>query len=84
MEELLKTTGLKTARQKYTYRTPGKDTVGENVYGVLQGPRADATEAVVLVASWETVNGEINQSGVALALTLARYFKSMGPLYGLA
>ncbi|GME35539.1 Gaa1-like GPI transamidase component [Neofusicoccum parvum] len=75
LEELLKTTGLKTARQKYTYRTPGKDTVGENVYGVLQGPRADATEAVVLVASWETVNGEINQSGVALALTLARYFK---------
>ncbi|KAK0658626.1 GPI transamidase component GAA1 [Lasiodiplodia hormozganensis] len=75
LEELLKSTGLKTARQKYTYKTPGKDAVGENVYGVLQGPRADATEAVVLVASWKTVNGEINTSGVALALTLARYFK---------
>lgn len=79
LEEILKSTGLKTARQKYTYKTPGKDAVGENVYGVLQGPRADATEAVVLVASWKTVNGEINTSGVALALTLARYFKSMRP-----
>ncbi|EKG10631.1 Gaa1-like GPI transamidase component [Macrophomina phaseolina MS6] len=75
LEELLKSTGLKTARQRYAYKTPGKDIVGENVYAVLQGPRADATEAVVLVASWETVKGEINQSGVALALTLARYFK---------
>ncbi|KAF4305131.1 Gaa1-like GPI transamidase component [Botryosphaeria dothidea] len=75
LEELMKSTGLKTARQKYSYKTPGTDVVGENIYGVLQGPRADATEAVVLVASWKTVKGEINQSGVALALTLARYFK---------
>lgn len=75
----MKSTGLKTARQKYSYKTPGTDVVGENIYGVLQGPRADATEAVVLVASWKTVKGEINQSGVALALTLARYFKSTLP-----
>ncbi|OJD38081.1 gpi transamidase component gaa1 [Diplodia corticola] len=75
LEEILKSAGLKTARQKYSYKVPGKNVVGENVYGVIQGPRADATEAVVLVASWETVDGEINQSGVALALTLARYFK---------
>lgn len=72
----MRSTGLKTARQKYEYRTPGKDVMGQNTYGLLQGPRADATEAVVLVAAWETTNGEINQSGVALALTLARYFKS--------
>ncbi|KAL1383565.1 Gaa1-like protein [Phyllosticta capitalensis] len=75
LEELMRSTGLKTARQKYEYRTPGKDVMGQNTYGLLQGPRADATEAVVLVAAWETTNGEINQSGVALALTLARYFK---------
>ncbi|KAK7540695.1 Gaa1-like protein [Phyllosticta citribraziliensis] len=75
LEDLMRSTGLKTAHQKYEYRTPGKDAVGQNTYGLLQGPRADATEAVVLVAAWETTKGEINMSGVALALTLARYFK---------
>ncbi|KAF2087201.1 putative GPI transamidase component [Saccharata proteae CBS 121410] len=75
LEEILKSAGLKVARQRYEYKTPGKEAKGENVYAVLQGPRADATEAVVLVAAWETVDGEINNSGVALALTLARYFK---------
>jgi GPI-anchor transamidase subunit GAA1 len=48
---------------------------GENIYALLQGPRADATEAIVLLAAWRNVKGEENQSGVALVLTLARYFK---------
>ena len=48
---------------------------GENVYGVLQAPRGDATEAIVLVAAWKSIEGEVNRNGVALALTLARYFK---------
>lgn len=47
---------------------------GENVYAVLQGPRADATEAMVLIGAWRNMKGEINYSGVALVLTLARYF----------
>lgn len=45
------------------------------MYAVLQGPRADATEAIVLVAAWKNMAGELNNSGVALVLTLARYFK---------
>jgi glycosylphosphatidylinositol transamidase len=45
------------------------------VYAILQGPRADATEAIVLVAAWKNMAGNVNHSGVALVLTLARYFK---------
>ena len=48
---------------------------GENVYSIIQAPRGDATEAIVLVAAWKTINNEANLNGVALALTLARYFK---------
>ena len=42
---------------------------------MLQGPRADATEAIVLIAAWKNMNDEVNYSGVALVLALARYFK---------
>lgn len=45
------------------------------MYGILQAPRGDATEAIVLVAAWKSMEGELNRNGVALALTLARYFK---------
>ncbi|KAL8679755.1 MAG: hypothetical protein Q9186_003971 [Xanthomendoza sp. 1 TL-2023] len=67
--------GLKAARQKYFYQAAGSFHSGENVYAVLHAPRGDATEAIVLVAAWINMDGELNQSGVALALTLARYFK---------
>jgi hypothetical protein len=46
------------------------------VYSVIHAPRGDATEAIVLVAALRTVDDELNVNGVALALTLARYFKS--------
>jgi glycosylphosphatidylinositol transamidase len=48
---------------------------GENIYAILQAPRGDATEAIVLVAAWKNAANETNANGVALALTLARYFK---------
>ena len=47
------------------------------MYSILHAPRGDATEAIVLVAAWRNMDEELNQSGVALVLTLARYFKSM-------
>ncbi len=47
----------------------------QNIYGILQAPRGDATEAIVLVAAWDTVEGHFNRNGVALALALVRYFK---------
>ncbi|MCJ1324631.1 Glycosyl phosphatidyl inositol protein transamidase complex subunit [Thelotrema lepadinum] len=75
LEEILKSSGLKVATQKYKYRAGGNEYGGENVYAVLHAPRGDATEAIVLVAAWKNMEDQLNQSGVALALTLARYFK---------
>ena len=75
LREILKSSGLKIASQKYAYSAAGVSYAGENVYAVLHAPRGDATEAVVLVAAWRNMEDQLNQSGVALALTLARYFK---------
>jgi hypothetical protein len=46
----------------------------------LNAPRGDAEEAIVLVGAWRNVEGVLNRSGVALVLTLARYFKSISTL----
>ena len=64
-------------RQNFTYMSSGNTYAGENVYSILQAPRGDATEAIVLMAAWKNAKGELNKNGVALALTLARYFKRM-------
>lgn len=63
------------ASQKYSYEVAGSTYSGENIYAILHAPRGDATEAVVLLAAWENMDGKLNQGGVALTLTLARYFK---------
>lgn len=76
LEELFKASGLKVARQKYEYKSAGETYEGENIYAILHAPRGDATEAIVLVGAWRNVDGVLNRSGVALVLTLARYFKS--------
>lgn len=73
--DIFKSAGLKTASQQFAYTFNGGNASGENAYAILQGPRADATEAVVLIAAWRTYDDQINYSGVALVLTLARYFK---------
>ncbi|TDZ51589.1 GPI transamidase component GAA1 [Colletotrichum trifolii] len=75
LENILKNVGLKVGRQNYTFESAGDVYSGENIYAILQAPRGDATEAVVLVAAWRTVDGHFNQNGIPLALTLARYFK---------
>jgi glycosylphosphatidylinositol transamidase len=75
LENIIKGIGLKVGRQNYTYHSAGSTYAGENVYAILQAPRGDATEAIVLVAAWKNVKNEFNRNGVALALTLARYFK---------
>ncbi|KAG9243870.1 rhomboid protein 2 [Calycina marina] len=75
LEEILRSSGLKVARQKYEYRSAGGVHAGENIYAILHAPRGDATEAIVLVGAWVNMDGKINRSGVALVLTLARYFK---------
>lgn len=71
---IMRESGLKVAEQPYTYHAAGEEVTGTNVYGILQGPRADATEAMVIMAGWKNFEGLVNYSGVALVLTLARYF----------
>ncbi|KAF1920685.1 Gaa1-like protein [Ampelomyces quisqualis] len=66
---------LKVATQKYNYTVSNHTLANENIYAILQGPRADATEAIVLIGAWKNMDDEVNNSGVALVLTLARYFK---------
>ncbi|KAM0277545.1 hypothetical protein ACHAQH_005745 [Verticillium albo-atrum] len=75
LEALFKGFGLKVGRQNYTYESSGYEYAGENLYAILQAPRGDATEAIVLVAAWTNMDGKRNKMGVPLALTLARYFK---------
>ncbi|KAF2728263.1 Glycosylphosphatidylinositol:protein transamidase, GAA1 component [Polyplosphaeria fusca] len=73
--DILRSHNLKVATQRYEYHASGRNISNENVYAVLQGPRADATEAIVLIAAWKNMLDQDNMSGVALLLTLARYFK---------
>ncbi|KAF2679160.1 Glycosylphosphatidylinositol:protein transamidase, GAA1 component [Lentithecium fluviatile CBS 122367] len=75
LADLFRESDLKVAKQKYTYQVADTNISNENVYAVLQGPRADATEAIVLIAAWKNMADEVNYSGVALVLALARYFK---------
>ncbi|KAI0503334.1 Gaa1-like protein [Xylaria bambusicola] len=75
LENIFKGLGFKVGRQNYTYYSAGSTYAGENAYAILQAPRGDATEAIVLVSAWKNVKGELNRNGVALTLTLARYFK---------
>ncbi|KAL8788472.1 MAG: hypothetical protein Q9213_001695 [Squamulea squamosa] len=75
LSNIFRSMGLKAATQKYQYEAAGNLHKGENAYAVLHAPRGDATEAIVLVAAWRNMDGELNLGGVALALTLARYFK---------
>ncbi|KAI1454625.1 GPI transamidase component GAA1 [Annulohypoxylon moriforme] len=75
LERIFKGVGLKVGRQNYTYSSGGNTYGGENVYAILQAPRGDATEAIVLVAAWKNVKEEFNRNGLALALALTRYFR---------
>ncbi|KAI1004790.1 hypothetical protein K3495_g3429 [Podosphaera aphanis] len=75
LEGFFKASGLKVARQSFVYRSAGEEIAGENIYAILHAPRGDATEAIVLVGAWKNLEGKLNRSGIALILTLARYFK---------
>ncbi|KAA8649767.1 GPI-anchor transamidase subunit GAA1 [Aspergillus tanneri] len=75
IQSILRAAGLKVAMQNYEYTSSGITHQGQNAYGIIRAPRGDATEAIVIVAAWKTIDGELNLNGVTLALTLARYFK---------
>lgn len=76
IQSILRAAGLKAATQNYEYTSAGISHEGQNTYAIINAPRGDATEAIVLVAALRTVDGEMNTNGISLALTLARYFKS--------
>ena len=81
IQDLFRNAGLKTARQHYAYKSAGRRHAGENVYAVLHAPRGDGTEAIVLVAALRNAGGQKNMNGVALLVTLARYFKRQLPIF---
>ena len=73
--ELFHNAGLKTGRQQYSYSSSGKTYSGENIYAVINAPRGDGTEAIVIVAALKNILGQDNINGVTLLISLARYFK---------
>lgn len=75
IQELFHNAGLKTGRQWYSYVSAGKKYTGENVYAVINAPRGDGTEAIVIVAALKNILGQDNINGVTLLISIARYFK---------
>ncbi|PRT54968.1 GPI transamidase component GAA1 [Wickerhamiella sorbophila] len=64
--------GLKSASHDWqTSTTEGS----QNVYSILHAPRGSHNEAIVLVAPWTNMDGEFNDGGMALLVSLARYLK---------
>ncbi|KAK9387260.1 Gaa1-like protein [Lipomyces mesembrius] len=66
--------GYKSATHNWTISHHDDIKAGVNVYGVLHAPRGDTTESMILCAPWLNRDGELNESGVAIAIALARYF----------
>lgn len=46
-----------------------------NIYAIMHAPRGSQSEAVVLVAPWNAMDGEFNDGGVSLLIALSRFFK---------
>lgn len=81
-EELFKL-GLEVYEQNYTALPPislGQQStptiLGRNIYGILRASRASTTEAIILLAPFHTRNGASNIYGIALTLSLAKYFRT--------
>ncbi len=76
MELIFRAAGLQYARQHYNVEDSRANLSGTNLYAILAAPRGDATESIVVTASWvDTSTGVINEGGVAMVLALARYMK---------
>ncbi|KAK4700672.1 GPI-anchor transamidase subunit GAA1, partial [Phenoliferia sp. Uapishka_3] len=75
--------GLSAATQGYQHNlsSSSKTLIGTNAYGILQAPKTDGAESLVLGASWlsrsrdEQGNRRINTRGVATVLAVANYLK---------
>ncbi|CAJ0765794.1 6071_t:CDS:10 [Entrophospora sp. SA101] len=77
IENKLRMAGLKTATQNFTVKVSGKTISGINVFAVLNAPRADGTEALVLSAPWKSRDDlTTNVNGIAAILSIGKFFKS--------
>ncbi|KAK5061039.1 hypothetical protein LTR84_007580 [Exophiala bonariae] len=75
IQDLFRSAGLKSARQRYSFTSSGQVHEGENVHAVLHAPRGDGTEAIVVLAALRNIDDVSNLNGVTLLISLARYFK---------
>ncbi|CCG80708.1 putative GPI transamidase component [Taphrina deformans PYCC 5710] len=75
VQSIFRNAGMKSARQHYNVSLGSRQYAGINVYGLLEAPRGDATEALVINAAWKNAKGVVNEGGVAQLLALARYFR---------
>ncbi|KAF0447035.1 Gaa1-domain-containing protein [Gigaspora margarita] len=77
IEGELRKAGLKTATQNFSVISSGKVISGINTFGVLNSPRTDGTEALVLSAPWKSKDGvTTNVNGIAAALSIVKFFKN--------
>ncbi|KAF8587402.1 Gaa1-domain-containing protein [Ramaria rubella] len=67
--------GIPAATQTYSFKTGTKPLDGANAYAVLSAPRTAGTEAIVIAASWSSLNGGPNLRGIATVLSLAEFLK---------
>lgn len=75
IRSVFRNAGMKSALQSYNVSLGTRKFSGTNVYGLLEAPRGDATEALVLNAAWRNIDGTVNEGGVTQILALARYFR---------
>ncbi|CAG8663327.1 10706_t:CDS:2, partial [Paraglomus occultum] len=76
IERELRKSGFKTATQNFTVNVLGKPITGVNIFAVLNAPRGDGTEALVLSAPWKSKDGITdNINGVAAALSIGKSLK---------
>ncbi|EPY53415.1 GPI-anchor transamidase complex subunit Gaa1 [Schizosaccharomyces cryophilus OY26] len=75
LEAIFTTMGMAVQRQKYTTRIYEEYHQGSNFYTVFRSPRGDATESLLLCVPWKDYEGYYNEAGLALAISLMKYFQ---------
>lgn len=76
--------GLRSSTQSYSFKlgSSNQTVSGVNVHSILQAPKTDGAEAIILSASWlsravdENGNRKVNVRGIAIVLALANYLMS--------
>ncbi|WBW72513.1 GPI-anchor transamidase complex subunit Gaa1 [Schizosaccharomyces osmophilus] len=75
LETIFTTMGMAVQRQNYTTHVYEESHEGSNFYTVFRSPRGDATESLLLCVPWKDNEGYYNEAGLALAISLMKYFQ---------